>query len=332
MKKIAFSILILILLVFTISGCTYSAENYVFGTYYSVKIDANNSYKLGKEIDTTLKEMDNALSTNIIESDVTKINNSSAGQKVKVTTYTVELFKISKELYAKTNHAFNPASFPLTELWNFSPAKYTGIESSIPTQAEIESKLPYCNMDMFVLDEVEKTITKLNDNAKLDFGAIAKGYAADIVYNMSTENQSKRAIIDIGRTFKVLGDIDIYVANPREGDFVAKATINNQAVATSGDYERYYIINNVRYHHIIDQTGYPAGLNVETPIISATIVGESATICDALSTATIVLGYQNIKPIIDAYGYSALLLTETGYYTIGENLFEIQDQTRQKLN
>ena len=139
-------------------------------------------------------------------------------------------------------------------------------------------------------------------------------------------------MLDIGRTYRVKDDISLFVANPREGDFVAKATLSNQSVATSGDYERYYIYNSKRYHHIIDRSGYPSGINENDPIISSTIVGDSATICDALSTATMILGYEESKPILEELGYSALLLTEKGYYTIGENLFEILDKTRQKLN
>lgn len=330
MKKTIFSMLILITLAFTLCGCTYSAENYIFGTYYSIEIEGNNAKNKGKEIDTLFKEIDNALSTNIIESDVSKINLSKANEPIKVSQITADIFKISKEMYLVTLGAFNPASFPLTELWCFSPSTYLGIANKIPTIEQIQEVKAYCDFDLFSLDENNLTITKSHDKAMLDFGAIAKGYAADRAYKVIEDQKS--FVIDVGRTFRVKGEVSLMVANPREGDFVAKATLSSNSVATSGDYERYYIVDNKRYHHIIGKDGYPSGTFDNSPIISATIIGESATICDALSTATMVLGYDSSKPILEKLGYSALLLTEDGYYTIGENLFEIKDQSLTKLN
>lgn len=330
MKKIVLPFLILLMIATTLVGCTYKRENYAFGTYYSLTIDGKNASKSVGNIEILLNELDLSLSTNIEDSYVSRINNAKANEPIAVTKDTLEIFKISQELYYKTNKAFNPAIYPLTELWNFSPSTYTGVETTIPSTEEVLTVLPYCNLEQFIINEQDWTITKLNDNAKIDFGAIAKGFAADKSYELAKDASS--IVLDIGRTYRVKGDISLFVANPREGDFVAKATLSNQSVATSGDYERYYIYNSKRYHHIIDRSGYPTGIYENDPIISATIVGESATICDALSTATMILGYEESKAILDDLVYSALLLTEKGYYTIGEDLFEILDKTRQKLN
>lgn len=330
MKKIVLPFLILLLVTTTLLGCTYKRENYAFGTYYNLTIEGENAGKSIGKIEILLSELDLSLSTNHEESYVSRINNAKANEPIVVTNDTLEIFKISQELYYKTNKAFNPAIYPLTELWNFSPSTYTGIETTIPSKEEIATVLTYCNLEQFIINEQDCTITKLNDNAKIDFGAIAKGFAADKSYEIAKDASS--IVLDIGRTYRVKDDISLFVANPREGDFVAKATLSNQSVATSGDYERYYIYNSKRYHHIIDRSGYPSGINENDPIISSTIVGDSATICDALSTATMILGYEESKPILEELGYSALLLTEKGYYTIGENLFEILDKTRQKLN
>lgn len=330
MKRILFALLLIVCLAVMLCGCTYNAEKYVFGTYYNITIKGKNAMDKGKHIDKQLAEMDEVLSTNKYNSDITKINNSKANTPVKVSGITASLFRVSKEIYNKTTGAYNPALFPLVELWCFSPSTYVGMADKIPTKIQIEETLEYCNFDLFTLDENNLTITKLHDNSKLDFGAIAKGYAVDIAYEIAQSQDS--AIIDIGRTYKVMGDITLMVANPRTGDFVAQATLSNQSVATSGDYERYYIYNNKRYNHIIARDGYPAGTFESNPIISATIVGDSATWCDALSTAVMVLGYESSVPLLENLGYSALLLTEDGYYTIGDNIFEIKDTSRKKLN
>ena len=330
MKKVLTLIILLTTTIAILYGCTYQTENYVFGTYYSVKIEGKNANKIGREIDDLFKDIDVALSTNIIDSDVSKINRAKANQPIKVNDITASIFKLSKLLHEETDGAFNPATFPLTELWCFSPSTFTGYVSNIPTGTQIKSTLEYCDFNLFILDETTSSITKLHDKAKIDFGAIAKGYAADLAYALVKDQSS--AIIDVGRTYKVLGEIRLYVAHPRGEDFVASATLSNQCVATSGDYERYYIVDDKRYHHIISTDGYPAGINDKAPIISATVIGDCAAICDALSTATMILGYEKSKIILEKYGYSALLLTENGYYTIGETLFEITDQTKTKLN
>ena len=328
MKRILLPLLTLIFVALSLTGCVKSAENYVFGTYYSIEVEGKNAWKQVNAIEETLKEIESKVSTNVVESDVNKINNAKANEPILVSEITASLFRLSKDLYTATQGAFNPAIFPLTELWGFAPSNYVGIASNIPLQEEIDALLPLCDLDLFTLEDNQ--ITKAHDDAKLDFGAIAKGYGADRGYEIV--KNSKKAIIDVGRTFKVKGEISLMVADPRNSNFVATATLFNQSVATSGDYERYYFVDGKRYHHIIGKDGYPSGSNESSPIISATIIGESATICDALSTATLVLGYEQSKSIIENFGYSALLITETGYYLIGENVFDVIDQTRTKLN
>lgn len=328
MKRILLPLLTLIFVALSLTGCVKSAENYVFGTYYSIEVEGKNAWKQVNAIEETLKEIESKVSTNVVESDVNKINNAKANEPVLVSEITASLFRLSKDLYTATQGAFNPAIFPLIELWGFAPSNYVGIASNIPLQEEIDALLPLCDLDLFTLEDNQ--ITKAHDDAKLDFGAIAKGYGADRGYEIV--KNSKKAVIDVGRTFKVKGEISLMVADPRNSNFVATATLFNQSVATSGDYERYYFVDGKRYHHIIGKDGYPSGSNESSPIISATIIGESATICDALSTATLVLGYEQSKSIIENFGYSALLITETGYYLIGENVFDVIDQTRTKLN
>lgn len=328
MKRILLPLLTLIFVALSLTGCVKSAENYVFGTYYSIEVEGKNAWKQVNAIEETLKEIESKVSTNVVESDVNKINNAKANEPILVSEITASLFRLSKDLYTATQGAFNPAIFPLIELWEFAPSNYVGIASNIPLQEEIDALLPLCDLDLFTLEDNQ--ITKAHDDAKLDFGAIAKGYGADRGYEIV--KNSKKAVIDVGRTFKVKGEISLMVADPRNSNFVATATLFNQSVATSGDYERYYFVDGKRYHHIIGKDGYPSGSNESSPIISATIIGESATICDALSTATLVLGYEQSKSIIENFGYSALLITETGYYLIGENVFDVIDQTRTKLN
>ena len=322
LKKLLPIIILVVITSLLLFGCNeVSVDKYVFGTYYSLELKGKEAKNVSKEIDLYLNELDNALSTSITASDVYKINNSTPNTPIKVSAYTVELYKKCVELYIETNGAFNFTIFPLVELWRFSPDTFIGVANNIPTNEEINALIPYCTPDNFVLDEVNSTITRLNDVAKIDFGGVAKGYACDKTYSMA--NGLNRVVVDVGRTLKVAQATEIYILNPNniEG-YVAKFTLDNNAVSTSGSYERCYTYNNVNYHHIIGKNGYPTGINEENPIISVTVVGESAMLCDAYSTSVMVMGIDNVTPILTENGYSAFVVRKNDTLVIGENIFE----------
>lgn len=325
-KKLLPALLVIALAVLSVaalSGCTARSEKYVFGTYYSIELKGNGAQKKAKEIDALFAELDNFLSTSKESSDISRINSAKAGVPVSVSAYTADILNAAFNMSAETFSAFNPAIFPLVELWKFSPDTFIGIAESVPTATEIASILLLCSVDNFVLDKQARTVVKNSDDAKLDLGAVGKGYATDLAFGIASG--LKNIVIDVGRTIRISGESDVYIASPRESGFAARFTLKAQSVSTSGDYERFYTVDGVRYHHILDRSGYPAGIGEENPIQSVTVVGESAAVCDMLSTAVIVLGVQDSAPILARMGYSALILTANGFTVLGDNIFEILD-------
>lgn len=325
-----FIVALIIISIFSLAGCAAdSGEKIIFGTYYNVKITGSGGNAVLKDIDALLTEIENQVSTNIPESEVSRINAAPAGQAIKVGVHTAYLFKKSAELYQITQKAFNAAIFPLVKLWRFSPDAFSGIATSIPDAQSIAATLAYCGMENFSFDGQQSTITKLHAEAKLDFGGIAKGYAVDKAVKLCKDK--KQAIINIGGNIAAFGgDKRIGITHPRDtAELFGVISLKDGSIATSGDYERYYIFDNMRYNHIIAKDGYPTGIN-NNDIISASVIGESALMCDALSTTVMILGEQWAQ-VLPEWGYSVIIVTKNSYKIIGDIDFESRQTTHTKV-
>lgn len=309
----------------TLSGCNRAsvAAGTALGSYYSVEYS-------GKNVDDEIKEFMSKADSDFSATgtgDIGRINAAPAGEAVSVSETTFALLKLAFEISEKSGGAFNPAAFLLTELWRFSPSNFIGAASSIPSPEDIAEALKLSSVSLFRLDESDHTVTKLVDGAALDAGAIGKGFAADRLFELIGGS----GIVDAGATFRVSEPVKMYIQNPRSSDYVAEATLSNVAVATSGDYQRYYFVDGKRIHHILAPDGYPAGYFSEDPVVSVTVTGESAAVCDALSTALMVIGYApEAVELTNYYSCQAILFTETGYYEIGDSPFEVT--AGEKLN
>ncbi|MFW5780400.1 MAG: FAD:protein FMN transferase [Bacillota bacterium] len=310
MKAIkAFAITLIVILVFLATGCTAnSGEKIVFGTFYNIQLKGRSSRSVLKDVESLLIEIENQTSTVIEGSDIYKINRATANHPIEIGHHTYELFKASTELYDITDGAFNPAVYPLVELWNFSPDKFSFDIDTLPEHADIMSVLEYSNLEFFELDENNMTLTKSHNKAKLDFGGIAKGYVVDLIKERVED--MKEGLISIGGDILPLSKTaNIGITHPRQSGLFGVVKLNNLAISTSGDYERYYMIENTRYSHIMDYSGHPASIN-NHDIISASVIGESAMFCDALATSVIVNGLEWAAENIENLGYKALLIRQ----------------------
>lgn len=320
MRKIFLVLSICFVSIFFVVSCA-SREIYVyFNTDCIIDISGIHSNKAKTNISAFLDETDNTLSTSIVNSDISKINKAQANEIIYVKDPTIYLLNLAKEIY-EFDSSFNPAIFPIVELWNFSPETFTGIAvDSIPDEATIAVALQSCSFENIVWDSSNNSVYKTDTNTKIDFGGIAKGYACDGSFELAKD--MRQIVINIGGTIKTNHEITVHIKNPRpeNNQFAAKILVpENNAIATSGDYERYYFYNNQRYHHIFDSSGHPAWVNSDNPILSVSIVGPSATICDALSTLLFINGLNTqMELILSNYSSSALILYEDHYEKYGE--------------
>jgi thiamine biosynthesis lipoprotein len=176
---------------------------------------------------------------------------------------------------------------PLVQLWGF----YTMERNSIPSMEEIQAVLPRVGADRLELDGSAGTAA-LATGSRLDLGSIAKGYAIDQAIAELRARGVPAALIDLGGNIGVLGQPpsgrpwSVGIKHPREDSLIGLLRFKEGAIATSGDYDRYFEVEGQRVSHLLDpRTGFPA-----EDLYSVTVIAPNATAADALSTAAFVLG------------------------------------------
>ncbi len=296
-KKRLLSIILSFSLIFTLVGCSsqpYKMTNILWDNEIAVILDCHKTidddtvHDIKVCLDTLLDEVGTYSENSIVN----KFNNSSSGETFNLNDYTYAydffyLAKVCNEISSK----FNPFVYPLLSLWklddNFNPGSLT----AIPSAQEISELLPLTDFNSaFYLDTENFTVTKLIDNAKLDFNGILKGYAINLIAEQLTINRQDvdTGYINVGNSSLLLYSVtSLDIRHPEKPDQIILSidgeNIKDTAVSTSGNYQRYYEIDGQKYCHIINDDGYP----INTGIISATVVGKSHNggITDALSTA-----------------------------------------------
>lgn len=326
-KHLLFIITILLICIVLFCACSATGQYFLFGTFIDLNIEGSGSIKTEKEIASELERLEELFSATIEGSDVWRINYAKANEAVTVSGDTMAALAICKNIYELSGGAFDPTVYPLVMLWKFTADTYTGLPSAPPSVEAINELLSYVGFnDMIMLDETENTVTKSYDEVQIDFGGVAKGYAAKKSADIA---QGKTALLNLGGNIVCVGkSYKIGVANPRESDaayFGSMTVENGFSVSTSGDYERYYEYEDVRYHHIINpKTGYPSGINSSTGgmnedrLVSVTVISEQFADCDAIATAALILGKENGVALLQSLGLKAVLIDcELNYLLVG---------------
>lgn len=232
------------------------------------------------------------------------------------------IIRKSQQLSAQSQGLFNPAIGNLMQTWGYHDDLPP--EGPPPAPAEIKSWLDQNpSMDSLTLKGVR--LSNTNPAVKLDFGAIGKGYALDVVLKHIHEMGVKDAIINTGGDLKVLGSHGdrpwkIAIRHPRsEGIIASLEAKDGEAIFTSGDYERFYEFEGKRYHHIIDpRTGYPADQTQ-----SVTVIHTDGAVADAAATALFVAGPSQWLEIAKAMGIKqAMLIDKTGRVLITQAMHQ----------
>lgn len=288
-----------------------SKVDIALGTTLKVVVASDNNPRL--IIDAVLREfhrIDKKFSVNGQNSVIRLINASK--QPVEVDEETAFVIERALALALATDGAFDPALGNLISLWGFDRINQKDFKPKVPSDSDIEVALSRCGYENV---SIEKDIVTMSNGVKLDLGAIVKGYAIDRAVAIVREMDPRATgYIDAGRDIGIVGAKfggeywSIAVQDPRgdSGDYLDVIYLKKGAIVTSGDYERFFILDGVRYHHILNpKTGYPV-----RKTISTTVISPDAMDADALSTAAFVLGSEFSSVLLPVLGGQGLFVDD----------------------
>jgi len=281
------------------------------GTIIQLKVYGKNAEKATEESIKRISNIENKMSVNIGASELSKLNAKAgvSGEKLSADTYSV----IEKSVqYSKlTGGALDTTIEPIVKLWGIGTDK-----ERLPSKKEIDEKLKLVDYKDIIFDKKNSTIKLRRTNQAIDLGAIAKGYTADEIKKVLLDNKISSAIINLGGNVYAVGkkldgtNWNIGIQNPlsTRGEYLGTISVADKSIVTSGNYERFFIKDGVRYHHIFDsKTGYPA----EKGLISTTIISDKSIDGDALSTSTYILGLdKGLKLVESIKGVEAIFITK----------------------
>ncbi|WP_452225785.1 FAD:protein FMN transferase [Lacinutrix cladophorae] len=293
-KLIAFSFSILLI------SCKKEPKNTkisgpVFGTSYSIIYDVDTNF--GKQIDSLYYVINKSMSTYQTNSDISKLNRNESN---KIDLHFKKVLEVSKQIYSQTEGVFDPTIGTIVNALGFGPEKKIERLDSL----KIDSLMQFVGLKN--IDIADQIIIKKYKNTFIDFNAIAKGYAVDVVADFLESKNVTNYLVEIGGEIRAKGKnieknaawtVGIDKPNFDGTQSVLKAIpLEESAMATSGTYRKFKLDENgKRYAHIIDaKTGYPSKSN----ILGVSVVATSCIQADAYATAFQAMGIEKTKAFL----------------------------------
>lgn len=265
----------------------------LMGSRFDITVVANNEAEGNTYIDMAIAEItriEKLISDWDPDSQASEITRNAGIKAVKVDKELFDLIDRSIKIGKLTNGAFDISYASMDKIW-----KFDGSMTRKPTEEEIRRSVEKIGYQRIILNEAESSVFLPEQGMKIGFGGIGKGYAADKAKALLIKNGAQAGIINAS------GDMNTWGKQPGGESWMVAITnplnkekafswlpIDNSAIVTSGNYEKFVVFDNVRYAHIIDpRTGYPA-----QGIVSASVLCSSAELADALATAVTVMGVE----------------------------------------
>ena len=277
---------------------------------------------INKAIDEIVR-IEQLISDWIPTSQVSQINQNAGIQPVKVDREVIDLTKRAIYFSELSNGAFDISFAAMDKIWRFD-----GEIDQIPSKEMIKKAIEKINYKNIIIDENKSTIFLKEKGMKIGFGSIGKGYAAQKTSKEMLKRGIRAGIINASGDLTTWGTLPdkkpwrIGINNPYNNDQLADIlNIKNGASTTSGDYEKFILIEGVRYSHIINpKTGFPS-----TGLTSVTVIGPNAEICNGFSTSLMVLGKDKGLHLINQQNnYAALLITNQGKIIKSKNYKKVK--------
>ena len=275
----------------------YKRTDAIMGTRIYVELWDTDPVHGEASIDAVMADMrriDDLMSHYKPESQLSKINQHAAEAPVVVDKELFDLIKLSTHYSEITEGAFDITYASVGYLYNYP-------NHVRPTEEQIKAALPAVNWRNMKFDDAHHSVFFEHKGMRIDLGGIGKGYAVDHGIEILQKRGIQHAVVTAGGDSRIIGDHMgrawlVAIRHPDDPNkVVTRIPLSDAAMSTSGDYERYFDENGVRYHHIIDpHTGHSA-----SKVRSATIIGPTATQTDGMSKTAFVLGAEKTLEIIN---------------------------------
>ncbi|MCX7658193.1 MAG: FAD:protein FMN transferase [Oscillospiraceae bacterium] len=319
-KKIAILNLAWILILtasLSFSGCKTdmqeaSQTEEIFGTIVSVKAYGENAEGAVFAAFEKARELEKIFSLTITDSEINYVNQNAFKDAVKVSDDMFYLACRADYFSRLSGGAFDYTIGKLVDLWGIG-----NDWARVPKTSEIDPLVGLHDYKNIVIDSQNHEIKFKTDTAMLNFGAIAKGYIADEMKSEILKYGVKSALLNLGGNVLAIGKKPdgslwrIGIANPfNPSNNIAFVEVADCSVVTSGNYEKYFEEDGVRYHHILNpETGFPS----KSGLAGTTVISPVSADCDALSTATFILGVEKSVELIESLnGVEAIFISENG--------------------
>ena len=271
-----------------------------------------------------VRELEGLLSVTDGDSEIYALNRDGAAE---LSPETESLLRGALALCARTEGALDLSTYPVLRSWGFTTGEY-----AVPDGETLARLLPLVDYTRVALDG---NAASLPDGMEIDLGSVAKGYTGAALAALLRKGGVTSALLDLGGNIQAVGARPdgspwrVGIRNPAGEGNLGVVEVDNQAVITSGGYERYFEEDGVRYWHILDpKTGAPA----RSGLVSVTVVGDDGLMCDGLSTALFVLGREKaVEHWRRHRDFEAVLVSEDGSVTITPGLegrFALTEQGR----
>ncbi len=293
-------------------------------TQVSITVLSPSEERAKKAIDAAYEELSRLgtlLNFYADDSELSLINQNAGVQPVKVTADTLEIIQAAVFVGDQTEGGFDVTVGPLVRLWDFN-------KKTRPTVADVEKLMPLVGYKNIVVDVEASTVFLKKGGVKIDLGGIIKGFAADKAVAVLQKNGIEDGIVAVAGDIKTFGQqMDgrpwhIGIQNPRQqkddDQLLATVDLQTNGISTSGDYQRFFIENGTRYHHLLDpKTGFPARL-----CQSVTIIAPTATLSDSLATGIFVLGPKKGMAALARLEIEGVIVDQDGTVLVTEGIKE----------
>lgn len=342
-KKISIFIIIVIIVVTALIGFNFNHDKGktrftasfldVFDTKTDIVGYSDSKQEFSQQVEKIKEKLVYYNNLYDIYNDYNNINNiktinDNAGIKpVKVDTQIINLLKYCKDIYQKTDKQVNVAMGSVLSIWH--DYREEGSENpenaKLPPMEELIEASKHTNIDDIIIDEANSTVYLKDAEMSLDVGSIGKGYAVQRVVEYAKEIGIEDLLISVGGNVCAIGQKDdgskwrLGIQNPdleSEQTYSKKVKIKDACIVTSGDYQRYYTVDNVKYCHIID----PDTLMPANYFSSVSIITEDSGLADALSTSVYNMPFEEGLEFINNFdGVEAMWIFEDGSIKYSDN-------------